>query len=237
MMRFLIALVLGALLGAALFGLALIYNPFIADRGISPLAVSSAELVALSFSAVPSESIVFTNDGDSRSTPHPAKVQQLWEAPIRKTQAMATVMHDARGQIAGLGVKFSSLSERTRLLQGDALVDSVWYVYLPQRGSFFLQQSENHWAFLREVGWPAYRNGANNWKGNWTGDLTAGPGVLGTAAVAGGGGVFSGLTMEGVESLSAKAYSVDHGPLSADGRLLIELPDTVVDSEVEPVAE
>jgi len=236
-MKFLITFVLGALAGALLLVLALIYNPFIADRGLSPLAVSSAELVALNFSAVPSESIVFTNDGNSRQKPHPAKVQQLWEAPIRNTQATATIMRDARGLTAGIGVKISSLSENTRLLKGDALVDSVWYVYLPERGSFFMQQSENYWAFLREVGWPAYRNGANAWKGNWTGDLTAGPGVLGTAAVSGGTGLFRGLTMEGLEGLSAKAYSTDRGPISAEGRLLIELPDTVVETQVQSVAE
>ena len=236
-MKFLIALLVGLLVGAALFVLAMIYNPFVTERGISPLAVSKSEIVALNFSAVPSDAIVFTNDGESQLKPHPAKVQQLWEAPIRKTQAMATIMHDARNQTAGIGVKFSSLSERTRLLQGDALVDSVWLVYLPGRGSLFIEQSENYWTFLREVGWPAYRNGANNWKGDWIGDLTAGPGALGTALVTGGTGMFRGLTMEGVETLSAQAYSADDGPLSANGRLLIELPDTVVDADPAPEGE
>ena len=41
---------------------------------------------------------------------------------------------------AGLGIKFSSRSERTALLKGDAIVDSVWYVYLPGRGSLFIEQ-------------------------------------------------------------------------------------------------
>lgn len=230
-MKFLSALILGIVSGAALFVFGMIYNPFIADRGISPLAVTNSDLIALNFSVVPTDSIIFTNDGDSLQKPHPEKVMQLWEAPVRGTSAMATVMRDARSQTAGIGVKFSSLSEQTRLLQGDALIDSVWYIFLPERGSLFIQQSENHWAFLRDVGWPAYRSGASNWKGNWIGDLTSGPGVLGTARVTGGSGLFQGLTMEGVESLSAQAFSADQGPISADGRLLIELPDTVVDAE------
>lgn len=236
-MKFLIALLLGVVAGAALFLLTLIYNPFIADRKISPLAVSSDEIVALNFSAVPANAIVFTNDGNSIQKPHPAKVQQLWEAPIRQTQAMATVMRDARSQTAGIGIKFSSLSEQTQLLRGDALVDSVWYVYLPERGSLFIQQSENYWSFLREVGWPAYRSGAKNWKGKWIGDLTAGPGVLGTARVTGGTGPFRGLEMEGVESLSAEAYSADSGPISAEGRILIEVPRTAVEAEAQPVTD
>lgn len=236
-MKFLIALLLGMVTGAALFALAMIYNPFLADRGISPLAVSDAEVFTLNFSAVPSNAIVFTNDGNSVRKPQPSKVQQLWEAPIRKTHAMATIMRDARGNTAGIGVKLSSLSERTRLLQGDALVDSVWYVYLPARGSLFIRQSENYWTFLRDVGWPALRNGANNWKGKWNGDLTSGPGALGTAMVTGGSGTFRGLTMEGVESLSAEAYSADQGPISATGRLLIELPDSVIEAETASAAE
>lgn len=223
-MKYLIALILGLFSGAILFAAAMIYNPFIVDRGISPLAVTDSELITLKFSDVPSDAIAFTNDGDSVKKPYPEKVLQLWEAPIRQTSAMATVMRDARNQTAGIGVKFSSLSERTRLLKGEALVDSVWYVFLPQRGSLFVQQYENYWTFLRDVGFAAYRSGAKNWKGNWIGDLTAGPGALGTAPVVGGSGSLEGLKMLGVESLTAQAYSADDGPIAAEGRLLIEMP-------------
>lgn len=236
-MKYLLALFLGFLSGAALFAAAMIYNPFVADRGISPLAVTDLELITLNFSSVPSDAIVFTNDGDSQKKPFPAKVLQLWEAPIRQSSAMATVMRDARGQTAGVGVKFSSLSERTRLLQGDALVDSVWYIYLPERGSLFIEQFENHWTFFRDVGWPAYRSGAKNWKGNWIGDLTAGPEALGTAAVTGGTGSLKGLEMLGVESVSARAYSADNGPISAEGRLLIELPAASERAEIAAPGE
>lgn len=224
-MKYLIALVLGLLSGAALFAVAMVYNPFVVDRGISPLAVTDSELITLNYSTVPSDAIVFTNDGDSQKKPFPEKVLQLWEAPIRNTSAMATVMRDARSQTAGIGIKFSSLSERTRLLSGKALVDSDWYVYMPDRGSLFMGQSENYWTFLRDVGVPAYRSGANAWRGNWIGDLTDGPEPLGTAAVTGGVGSLRGLKMLGVESLSARAYSADSGPISAEGRLLIELPE------------
>jgi hypothetical protein len=221
MMKYIISLVLGLLVGAAVFAAAIIYNPFGSDRGLSPLSVTDAEVLALNYSAVPSDAIVFTNNGESRIKPFPEKVLQLWEAPIRLTSAMATVLHDARSQTAGIGVKISSLS------QGEALVDSVWYIYLPGRGSLFLQQSENYWTFLREVGLPAFQNSSNNWKGNWLGDLTVGPGALGTARVTGGTGSFRDLKMEAMESLSARAFSVDEGPIAADGRLLIELSAAV----------
>ena len=187
-MKYLVSLAAGVILGVSLFAAFLIFNPFLTDRRLSPLSLSDAEVMSLSYSNVPSESIVFTNDGESRHQPHPAKVLQLWEAPIRLTSMTASVMRDARGQVAGIGVKFSSRSERTRLLNGDALVDSAWYIYLPGRGSLFIEQSENYWPFIREVAFPAWRSSANNWKGTWLGDMTAGPGALGTARVTGGAG-------------------------------------------------
>ena len=226
MMKYVIALLLGMLLGAAIFAIGLIYNPFNVDSSLSPLSVSDSEVIALSFSGVPAEAIVFTNDGDSRVKPFPEKVQQLWEAPIRLSSIKAIVMHDARGRAAGLGIKFSSRSERTRLLRSEAIVDSAWYIYLPNRGSLFVEQSENHWGYLRDVVFPAYRSSANSWRGTWLGDLTIGPGALHTAAVPGGAGSLRGLKMEAVESLSVRAYALDSGPVAAEGRLLIELPQS-----------
>lgn len=238
-MKYIISLLLGLFVGAALFALGLIYNPLTTDRGISPLLVTDAAVVTLNFASTPADSIVFTNDGESAHQPHPEKVQQLWEAPIRQTSAMVSVMRDARSQVAGVGVKFSSLSESTRLLNGEAIVDSAWYIYLPEQGSLFLYQTENFWPFLREVAFPAWRSSGNNWRGTWLGDLTAGPGALATAAVSGGSGSFHGLETIGVESLSVRAFSSDAGLVSAEGRLIIEIPrpvdpsaETESDSEV-----
>lgn len=232
-MKYLIALLLGLSVGAAIFVVALIYNPFNSAGALSPLSVTDSEVIALSFSGVPSEAIVFTNDGESRLKPYPEKVQQLWEAPVRLSSLMVTTMRDARGRAAGIGIKFSSLSESTRLLQGEAMVDSAWYIYLPDRGSLFIEQTENHWQFVRDVMVPAYRSSANSWKGTWIGDLTAGPGALRTAAVTGGTGSLQGLRMEAVESLLAQAYSLKNGPVAAEGRLLIELPRALEEFEGE----
>ncbi len=224
-MKYIIALVLGILAGVVLFAVGMLYNPFISDRGVSPLSVTDAEVITLNFSSVPSDSIVYTNDGESLQKPNPDKVLQLWEAPIRQTSAMVTIVRDGRNRAAGLGVKFASRSERTRLLHGDAIVDSVWYVYLPEHGSLFVQQTENYWSFLREVAFPAWRSSGNNWRGSWFGDLTAGPGVLGTAIVSGGSGRVKGLEMAGVESMSVRAFSAETGLVAADGRLVVEIPD------------
>lgn len=223
-MKYVIALVLGFFTGAILFAVGVLYNPFVADRGLSPLSVTDAEVITLGYSVVPFETIMYTNNGESMQAPHPARVQQLWEAPIRQSDAMVSLLNDAMGQPAGLGVKFSSRSESTHLFGGEAIMDSAWYVYLPDRGSLFIHQTENYWPFLQQVAFPAWRSSGNNWRGSWLGDLTAGPGALGTAAAAGSSGEFRGLEMEAVESLSVKAFSTDTGFVSAEGRLLIELP-------------
>lgn len=234
-MKYVVALTLGLICGAAVFAVGVFYNPFILDRALSPLSVSESEIIALNFSAVPADNIVYTNNGESMQSPYPEKVQQLWEAPIRKTSLMATVIHDARNQPAGIGVKFISLSESTDLLRGEVTTDSIWYVFTLKHGSMFIQQTENYLPFVREVAFPAWKNSANSWRGTWLGNTTSGPGALRTAAVSGASGRVRGLDLDAVESLSVRAFSADTGFVAAEGRLLIELPDAAEEIEEDLV--
>ncbi len=222
-MRHLISLVLGFAVGAVAALAFLYYNPFTSHAALSPLSVSSGQQFSLSYSAVADDAIIYTNDGESIIRPHPGKVLQLWEAPIRQTNAMVTILRDSRGAPIGIGTKFSSRSERTRILNGEMLVDSVWHVYLPGQGTLLIEQSENYWGFMRDIVVPAQWSSSDSWKGNWHGTMTAGPGALGTARVHGGSGEFQGLQSEAIETLSAKAYSSEDGPVAIDGRLLIEV--------------
>lgn len=230
-MKYVVALILGLIIGAAIFAVGIVYNPFTGDRVLSPLSVTDAQVIVLQFSPVPAESIVYTNNGESVPSPYPEKVSQLWEAPIRKTSAMATIMRDARNQPAGIGLKISSLSESTDLLRGKAIIDSIWYIYTPQHGSMFIQQTENYLPFVQEVAFPAWRSSANSWRGTWIGNTTSGPGALGTAAVSGGSGRVKGLDLDGVETLTVRAFSADTGFVAAEGQLLIELPELSDDTE------
>ncbi|MDH3612526.1 MAG: hypothetical protein OEU90_00175 [Gammaproteobacteria bacterium] len=223
-MKYLISLFLGMVVGAAALAALLYFNPFTAQNSLSPLSVTDNELISLNYSAVAADALIFTNDGESQVAPYPAKVLQLWEPPIRKTVAMATVLADSRNQAVGIGIKFSSDSESTNILNGKALVDSVWHIYLPGRGSLFVEQSENYWSYLREIVVPAHWSSGDNWRGIWNGNITSGPGALGTARVVGGSGEFSGLNTEGVESFAAKAYSVEQGPVAISANLAIEIP-------------
>jgi len=223
-MKYLISLVLGMAFGVAAFLALLYFNPMTPKNKLSPLSVSNNEVMTFNYSAVATDALVYTNDGESGVTPHPVKVLQLWEPTVQHTDAMATVLRDGRNQAAAIGIKFSSDSERTDILNSEAIVDSVWHIYVPGQGSLFIEQQENFWSYLREVVIPAHWNSSDTWRGNWSGNTTSGPGALDTAKVMGGSGIFTGLVTDGVESLNAKAYAVEGGAVAMDGKLAIELP-------------
>ena len=223
-MKYFISLIAGMTIGVALFILGLYYNPFVGNPSVSPLAISDLDLVDLSYSLVPGDSIVFTNDGESHVDPHPTKVLQLWEPTVNKTRAFVTNLRDGRGQPVGLGVKFSSDSEKTALIDSEVLVDSVWHIYLPERGTLFVDQTENFWSYLHDIVIPSRFNSGDNWRGSWYGIMSTGPGALGTARVTGSTGALTGIEAEAVESISARAYSATSGPVGMTGNLTIALP-------------
>jgi len=222
-MKHLVVFALGIVAGGLLAVAVIFYAPA-SQPGLTPLDVSQGEQIGLDFSGVADEAIVFTNDGDSAIQPHPERVQQLWEPTIDQTSIFVTTLRNARGERVGLGIKFVSLSEQTRILNGEILADSIWYVYLPGRGTMLIEQSENYWDFLREIVVPAYWNSDDAWRGTWRGTITAGPGPLGTGRVYGGSGIFRNIEAEAIETLTASAYSLQTGPVALEGRLLVELP-------------
>lgn len=220
-MKYAVSFTIGVLVGAALFLLALYHNPFAAPPKMSPLSVSDQRLLDFSFSAVPAESIAFTNDGDSRVKPHPQQMAELWEPAVHQTSILVAILSDGRGAPAGVGIKFSSESEETRLLTSEALMHSVWHLYLPESGTLFIDQTENLWGYFRNIVLPARWNSADSWRGVWLGITTVGPGALGTARVTGGSGRYADLTSEAVESWRAQAYSALRGPVAMTGHLTI----------------
>lgn len=223
MIRYVAALLPGIALGVLAAAALLYFNPLAARNPLSPLSVSNNDILSLGYSGVPTDSIVYTNNGESRVQPHPEKVRELWEAPIRHSEVLVTVLTDSRNNPAGIGIKFSSDSEDTRIVNGEALVDSVWHIHLLERGSLFVEQTENYWNFLRKIVLQAHLSASNHWKGVWNGNMTVGPGALGTAAVTGATGEFAGLESEAVEALHASAYSVAQGPVAMEGRLTIDI--------------
>lgn len=223
-MKYVASLLVGLLTGALIFCLLLYFNPFTGKPEISPLAVSTQGVVSLRYDAVPGDSLLYTDNGENSAKPNPPRVADLWEPTIRRTRVMVVRLDDSRGRPIGIGIKYSSDSEATRILDASAAVESVWHIYLPGRGTLFVDQRENYWDYIRNVVIPARASSGDNWRGTWMDVLTTGPNALGTGRVIGGHGEFAGIRAEAVESLRATAYSSMTGPAAMEGTLTIAMP-------------
>ncbi|MEX0708646.1 MAG: hypothetical protein WD078_11835 [Woeseia sp.] len=232
-MKYFVGLLLGMIVGVAIFGAAIYWNPFVGRSSVSPLALST-DMVELTFSEVPEKSIAWIDNGDSAWPPHPQKVQELWEPAIADTVVLVTRLNDSRGQPAGFGIKFSTGAESARLMNGEVLVNSVWHVWLSGQGGLLIEQTENEWPWLRDVVIPARWSTSNHWRGTWFGILTVGPSALGSGRVTAGSGRFSGAEGEAVEARRASAYSATSGPAAVDGSLTVVLSDRSAADEVMP---
>lgn len=230
-MKYVLSLLAGIAIGVAVFMVGLYHNPFRGQPAVSPLAVTDQRIIELSFSGVPGDALLYTDHGESWVEPHPDRVVELWEPAVAETRLTVTMLEDARGKVAGLGIKFLTASEATNVINGEALADSIWHVYLPGQGTFMIDQTENYWTYIRDVVVPARWSSGDNWRGSFHGILTSGPGSLGTARVSGGSGLFANLSSEAVESVTAKAYSAVTGPMSMTRSLAIALPQPTMASE------
>lgn len=230
-MKYAVSILVGMVIGAILFVAGMYFNPFTERQAVSPLAMTEDEHLDFTYTAVPGETILYTDNGESIIDTHPERVAELWEPAVVDTRVTVNLLTDSRGHTMGLGIKFSSDSEQTQLIKSQVLVNSAWHVYVPGRGTLFVDQIENHWSYLREVVVPAHWSSGDNWKGSFFRIMTKGPGALGTARVTGGNGGFSGLSGEAVESLTARAYSAIDGPVSMDGNLTITLQRPTEESE------
>ena len=230
-MKYLISLLIGMSTGASLFAAGMYFNPFAEQVTVSPLAVSDDEHLDFTFTSVPGESILYTDNGESIINTHPDRVTELWEPAVVDTRIAVTMLNDSRGTPVGLGIKFSSDSEQTALINSQALVNSAWHIYIPGEGTMLVDQIENYWAYLREIVIPARWSSGDNWRGSFFRVMTHGPSALGTGRVTGGTGNFAEISSEAVETLTARAYSANDGLVSANGGLTITLPQASGESE------
>lgn len=220
-MRFLRALIPGFVVGVLLFLAGFYFNPFSSESLLSPLSVSQSRLVEYSYSRNPKDMLVLTNDGDSLVAPSPAKVQELWEPAVEDTEALVAILHDTTGKPAGIGIRISSWSDDTDLLDARLSKNSDWHIFVPEHGTAFVEQTEDLWPYLRNVVIPGQVK--REWQGMWYGSVTGGPNALRTARVNGGSGQMQDLRSEAVEFFQVEHYSAEAGPIKSVGRLTLEL--------------
>lgn len=232
-MKYIAALIVGILVGIGLF-IGLMYaNPFAVGQTVSPLAVTNQPIVSLEYSA-DETSLIFHASRGREGARRPASAAELWEPTLRNSRVYVVQLADSRGRPAGVAVKFSTDSEKTHLLNSEAVADSVWHAYLPERGTLLASQTEDYWSYLRDIVVQAKLNSAGSWRGAWSGVMTSGPNAIGTGRAMGGSGEFAEREGELVESLNVAAYSADAGPVALRGSLSIAWP--VVETDVLSVA-
>ena len=82
-MKYLVSLLIGMLIGAALFAAGMYYNPFTGHELVSPLAVSKDKNMHVTYTAVPGEMILYTDDGESTvGTWNNLCIHRVWVAVI-----------------------------------------------------------------------------------------------------------------------------------------------------------
>ena len=184
------------------------FNPLTSSNDRVPISANSSQALDLRFGSHVSDALAYTNGGFDELPVRPAGIGELWHPTLNGAHAAVHALENSHGAVVGVGVKFLAPSERSRLLTGDILVDSSWNVLLPGTGSFFVDQTENYWPFLRSVALPAMRAEDKRWQGDFETDLTVGPAPTLEGRMIGASGVLRGHRGEAREALAASGYSL-----------------------------
>ena len=238
-MKYFIAALIGISLGVATVGLAIYHNPWTAQNskvGIDPAPDRTFELY---YGSMIGDSIAYTNGGSAYLPRRPSDIGELWQRTLKQAHAAVHELTNKDDVFAGIGVKFGAWSRATRPLTGKVMMNSVWYIYLPGSGGFFVEQQENYWPFIRSVAIPALMDGDKKWEGEFDSDLTAGPGPAFEGLVIGGSGVLRGHRGEAREAISVAGFSMGAQHTSDEIRIrhsltvAINAPESEVTARIE----
>jgi len=216
-MRYLLAFVVGTLVGVCTAGALIYFNPL--TRGQS-LPANDAPWT-LDYSFDPARNWIATHDRGLALGVAPAEVPLLWESGIRRSFLYAMPLGDAAGGPAAAATRISVPSPQTEFLQSGLLVDDFWLISVPGEGSVFVHSVSNLWPLIRDtvvrVDWLA-----RTWEGTAVYGPTRGPGQSG-ATVLGLSGAFAGVRGRSRERVSLGQYGDGAGLAAATGQLQIEL--------------
>jgi hypothetical protein len=192
-MRYLFVATLGLLIGAAMAGAAIYYNPFIEAK--SSAEVDAADR-ALHYS-LPGEVLGFALGEQIVPPGTPKRDGSLWEETIERTAMLSLVLEDAQDKPTAIASRMLAVSPRTDFVLSGVRVNDYWLLTIPGEGTLFLRADANVWPFLKET-LPVWYLG-RPWKGPTDYSPTAGPGEHGEAVVIGATGRFAGLEGAAIE--------------------------------------
>jgi hypothetical protein len=215
-MKYLITLLLGFVIGAAIAAGLLYVNPLTVDAG-QPLPAADATFFYAS--PVTSE-LAFASDGLSRLESHPADVPDLWETAIAKSALSLVVLRDRAGVPVGVASRTSYPAEASELLATGAILNDDWLISVPGSGSLFVSSQGNWWPFLKTTVIPSWYFG-QPWSGPMVVDPTVGPGVSGYGVVTGATGAFVGRFGQATEHYVIREFDDRVGLRSVEAALSI----------------
>ena len=205
-MKYLLSLIAGLVVGAALAVVALYFNPLTQRTG----ETAAAPDWSLQYGLAPAATWLATHDERLGLPVAPSDVPLLWESGIKGSFLTALPLHDASGRFAASASRITVPSAATEFLRSGLLVDDYWLISIPGRGTLFVHAVNNDWPLLRDtlVRVDLLRR---NWRGPGAWAPTVGPGAEG-ARVVGLSGSLAGRTGHGREQLALDNYT---GSLSA----------------------
>jgi hypothetical protein len=221
-MKYLFVTLFGLVIGAALAGAGLYYNPFSTHAG----AVPNPGDRVLKYS-LPDQLLTAAVGEDALLAGRANGVEGLWEETVDRSAALGLVLTDESGQPAGIASRLMAASPSTDLLLTGVVVSDYWLVTLPGQGTLFVRSDSNVWPFLKETLLPVWLFD-RPWRGPMEYRPTVGPNAGSTGEVIGVAGVFEGKSGSAVERYDVTAFNPSQHAAQAVGELFVHLPEQQV---------
>lgn len=200
-MKYLLAIVVGIVAGAALALGALYVNPLAAGQGRPPPPGSWT----FRYAYPDGGSLLLTHRGMRGLPLQPSGVPQLWERAIDDSVLNVLSLQGADGAPDAFATRFGKPSRETDLLLNGAIVDDYWLVTVPGQGSFFVHGDDNFWPLLKDMLIPRLLGKTGRAAASY--EPTVGPAAASRAVVFGVGGRFA--AMRGAATESYGSIAVD----------------------------
>ena len=230
-MKYVLMVILGLLVGAAM-GLAILYfNPLTSAEDSAP---GPGDL-QFSYSSPISGGLAFTHGGLSHQPTHPALIPELWENTIDQTLLSVFAVTSADGQV-GIASRVSLPSELTAPLTRGVIVTDHWLITIPNEGSLFVDSDINLWPFFKQDLLPVRYLG-RDWGGPRDYQPTAGPGIDGAALVQGATGRFANTSGSAVGHYRTLAFNARQGAEQFEAELILTLSAAQAEAQLSEPAE
>ncbi len=184
-MRFILAMLVGVVVGAMIAGAVLFYNPMSQHSGKAPVGESyfySNEL----------EQFAMSHAGKLPIPIKPSGIQGLWESAVNGAVLTVFPLTNSDGEMIALASRVSVLAEDSDLLLRGVKTHNDWLLSFPGKGTLFIDDEESLSDLVRYGVVPVWLL-RQPWGGSREMLATAGP-DSGSAQILGGTGEFAQAT-------------------------------------------